>query len=159
MKEENTVSVTCKNGIYTLSGGDVSYVLYVTEEKQLLNLYWGKRLPEGALEPELSDWPGFASFDLPTYHLPWEVPVLGQGWYGEPAVDVVNAQGDHVMDLRFVDARILPGKQPLRGLPATYVEEDSEATTLEMDLKDTLTGLQVTLRYAVYEKTGASVSR
>ena len=155
MKEENTVSVTCKNGIYTLSGGDVSYVLYVTEEKQLLNLYWGKRLPEGALEPELSDWPGFASFDLPTYHLPWEVPALGQGWYGEPAVDVVNAQGDHVMDLRFVDARILPGKQPLRGLPATYVEEDSEATTLEIELADPLTAMQVTLRYAVYEKTGA----
>ncbi len=149
------MSVAYGNGIFTLSGGDVSYVLYVTGEGKLLNLYWGKRLPDGAVQPELSDYPGFASFDLAEYWLPAELPVLGQGWYGTPAVDAVNAQGDHVADLRVRGHRIYPGKKPLPGLPATYTQEEDEAQSLQIDLADPLTGLAVTVQYAVYERIGA----
>ena len=147
--------IAYRNHVFTLSGGDTSYVLHVTGEGRLLNLYWGKRLPDNAVQPELSDYPGFASFDLAEYWLPVELPVLGQGWYGTPAVDVINAQGDHVTDLRYTGHRILPGKKPLRGLPATYTEKDSEASSLEIDLVDPLTGLAVMLQYAVFEESGA----
>ena len=72
-----------------------------------------------------------------------------------PAVDVLNAQGDHVVDLRYMGHRILPGKKPLQGLPATYTESDAEAQSLEIDLADPLTGLAVTLQYTVFENSGA----
>ena len=147
--------VSYDNQVFTLSGGETSYILHVTEEGKLLNLHWGKRVPDGAIRPELSDYPGFASFDLPEYWLPAELPVLGQGWYGTPAVDVLNAKGDHVADLRVTGHRLFPGKKPLPGLPATYTEEESEAQSLEIDLADPLTGLAVTLQYAVYAETGA----
>ena len=107
--------VDYRNQTFNLSGGESSYLLHVTEEGKLLNLHWGKRVPDGAIQPDLSDYPGFASFDLPEYWLPAELPTLGQGWYGTPAVDVLNAQGDHVTDLRVTGHRILPGKKPLPG--------------------------------------------
>ena len=147
--------IVYRNRVFTLSGGDVSYVLHVTGDGKLMNLSWGKRVPDCAVQPELSDYPGFASFDLPVYWLPSELPTLGQGWYGTPAVDVLNAQGDHVVDLRVTEHRIIPGKKRLPGLPAVYTEEDGEACSLEIDLADPLTGLAVTLQYAVFEESGA----
>ena len=147
--------VAYRNQVFTLSGGDTSYVLHVTGNGKLLNLHWGKRVPDHAIQPELSDYPGFASFDLPVYWLPAELPTLGQGWYGTPAVDVLNAQGDHVVDLRYTEHRIFPGKKELPGLPATYTEKDDEAQSLEIDLADPLTGLTVTLQYTVYAESGA----
>ena len=62
--------IVYRNRVFTLSGGDVSYVLHVTEDGKLMNLYWGKRVPDHAVQPELSDYPGFASFDLPAGWLP-----------------------------------------------------------------------------------------
>ena len=147
--------IVYRNRVFTLSGGDVSYVLHVTEDGKLMNLYWGKLVPDHAVEPELSDYPGFASFDLPAGWLPSELPTLGQGWYGTPALDVLNAQGDHVVDLRVTGHRIFPGKKGLPGLPAVCAEEDGEACSLEIDLTDPLTGLAVTLQYAVFEESGA----
>ena len=146
--------IVYRNRVFTLSGGDVSYVLHVTEDGKLMNLYWGKRVPDHAVQPELSDYPGFASFDLPAGWLPSELPTLGQGWYGTPALDVLNAQGDHVVDLRVTGHRIFPGKKGLPGLPAVCAEEDGEACSLEIDLTDPLTGLAVTLQYAVFEESG-----
>ena len=46
---------------------------------------------------------------------------------------------------------IYPGKKPLDSLPATYVESESEANTLEITLVDSLTGLKIVLLYSVFE--------
>ena len=151
------MSIVCRESdrIFTLSGGKVSYVLGVAPDGKLMNLYWGPRVPDGAIGMDLTDYPGFASFDLPEYWHPVEIPTLGSGWYGTPAVDAVNAQGDHVTDLRFRNYKITKGKKPLPGLPATYVESDDEAASLEIDLKDPLTGLEATALYTIYEASGA----
>ena len=121
------ISYREQDRVFTLSGGKISYVLGVAPDGRLMNLYWGARVPDGAISCDLSDYPGFVSFDLPEYWQPAEVPTLGSGWYGTPAVDAVNAQGDHVTDLRFAGYRTAPGKQPLSGLPATYAEREEEA--------------------------------
>lgn len=141
--------------IFSLSGGDVSYILHITPDGRLMNLYWGKRIPDGAIHPTLEDYPGFISFDLPINWQPSELPALGTGWYGTPAIDVENAEGNNVVDLRYASHRIYAGKHPLEGLPATYVESKDEAQSLEIDLKDALTGLSVTLQYSIFEANGA----
>ena len=140
---------------FYLSGGDVSYVLHVDENGSLMNLYWGERIADGSLRPSLGDYPGNASFDLQANHLPWELPTRGSGWYGTPAVSAVNAAGDDVVVLKYAAHEIYAGKRPLAGLPATYVEDDAEADSLEIRLEDPLTGLRVTACYTVFASTGA----
>lgn len=140
---------------FYLSGGGMSYVLHVTDTGELLNLWWGARVPDGAVRPDLSEYPEGASFDKERNHLPWELPTRGSGWYGTPAVSAVNAHGDDVTVLKYVSHTIAPGKPALPGLPSTYVESPEEAGSLEILMKDPLTGLNVTARYTVFEKTGA----
>ena len=153
------MSVTYNGDMKTfcLSGGDVSYVLHVDGNGHLMNLYWGKRVPDGAIAPALENYPSHASFDLQAYHLPWELPTRGRGWYGTPAVGAINAAGDDVVDLTYVSHEIFHGKKKPEGLPATYVEDAAEAETLEITLKDALTGLTVKACYAVYSASGAIV--
>ncbi len=49
--------------------------------------------------------------------------------------------------------RIYAGKPGLPGLPATYTENDSEADTLEITLRDDDKDLELVLRYSVFEDT------
>ena len=51
--------------VYTLSGGKVSYVLGITQDGRLMNLYWGPKVPDGAIPLIMTDYSGFASFDPP----------------------------------------------------------------------------------------------
>ena len=140
---------------FTLSGGDVSYVLHVTPDGMLMNLYWGKRVPNGSVRPGMDYYPGYASFDLPANRQPHELPCPGHGWYGTPAIWVENGDGNDVTDLRYVCYQIVNGKEPLEGLPCTYAESGEEAQSLLIEMQDELTGLCVTVQYAIYEKTGA----
>ena len=139
---------------WTLSGGDVSYVLHQDEEARLLNLYWGPRLPGDALRYDPRDYFSFASFDLPVSVLPLELPVCGSGWYGTPAVGIRDAAGNETADLRVVTTEILSGKPSLPGLPATYTEQDAEAETLVVYLEDCLTGLRAAAFYSVFTDSG-----
>jgi len=140
---------------WTLSGGNVSYVLHRDSQDRLLHLYWGPRLPADALTWDPKDYASFASFDLPVALLPYEVPVCGAGWYGTPAVGIRTARGDEVADLRVVSVSVEAGKPSLPGLPATYAESADEADTLSVLLEDRLTGLQVTAQYSVFASDGA----
>ena len=76
---------------FYLGAGKASYVLHVDEDGRLLNQHWGARVPDGAIQPDLSHYPTLASFDPRTNALPWELPTRGSGWYGEPAVAATNA--------------------------------------------------------------------
>ena len=140
---------------FYLSAGKASYVLHVDENGRLLNLHWGARVPDGAIQPDLSHYPTLASFDPRTNALPWELPTRGSGWYGEPAVAATNARGDDMVQLTCVSHAIYMGKNRLPGLPATFARREGDAETLEIELMDRLTGLRVTAVYGVFERTGA----
>lgn len=140
---------------FYLGAGKASYVLHVDEDGRLLNQHWGARVPDGAIQPDLSHYPTLASFDPRTNALPWELPTRGSGWYGEPAVAATNAKGDDMVQLTYVSHAIYMGKNRLPGLPATFARREGDAETLEIDLMDRLTGLRVTAVYGVFERTGA----
>lgn len=144
-----------KQKSFYLGAGDASYVLHVNEAGRLLNLHWGARVPDGAIQPDLSHYPTLASFDPRTNALPWELPTRGSGWFGEPAVAVTNAHGDDIVQLTYVSHAIYMGKNRLPGLPATFARTEGDAETLEIEMEDRLTGLRVTAVYGVFEKTGA----
>ena len=148
------VDVNPASRTWSLSGGNVTYVLYRDVQDRLLHLYWGPRLPGNALSFSPDDYSSFASFDLPVSVLPLELPVCGSGWYGTPAVGIQNEAGDDVTDLRVTSAEILPGKPALPGLPATYAESAGEAESLAVHLEDAFTGLKVTALYTVFAASG-----
>ncbi len=150
-----SITYHSQNQILHLHGGNVSYVLHVAPDGSLMNLYWGRTIPAEHMDPSLWAYRSAASFDGRINRLPHELPTCGTGWYGTPAVGVTNAHGDDVVCLQYVSHNIYPGKKPLDGLPATYVEDDAEADSIEIILRDPLTGLEVTAVYSVYAETGA----
>ncbi|WP_067925372.1 alpha-galactosidase [Alicyclobacillus shizuokensis] len=134
-----------------------SYVLRVTSEGYLAHVYWGPRLRNPKLPDALrlvprafspNPHPNRPELSLDT--LPQEFPAYGNSDFRAPAFQVQNPDGSTVTDLRYATHRILPGKPGLPGLPATYVESPDEAETLEIDLADNLSGLNVTLSYSVF---------
>ncbi len=141
--------------IFHLSGTQFDYCLYVAEDGTLLNLHWGEHVRGDDLTYLLDSYSDGASFDLRAGRLPYELPTRAGGWYGTPACRAINAQGDDLVVLKYVSHTIAPGKPPLDGLPATYVQASDEATTLIITLRDELTGLTAELRYTVFEQLDA----
>ncbi|MGZ6314955.1 MAG: alpha-galactosidase, partial [Candidatus Limnocylindrales bacterium] len=76
-------------------------------------------------------------------------PTGGSGDFRIPALVVEQADGSTVLDLRYKSHRVVAGKPPTN-LPSTYVEVGGEAETLEIVLADTVSGLEVELRYTLY---------
>ena len=137
---------------FHLRGKRFSYVLCVDGENNLLNLHWGGALPDGDVTYLMEEFHGGASFDSPDSRLPREVPTLGTGYFGIPMLRARTAAGDDVTILKYASHRILPGKLSPEGLPAVYAESEDEASSLEITLKDPLTGLTACLRYTVMEE-------
>ena len=140
-----------KTSIFHLSGRGFSYCLKISPEGQLLNLYWGARLPQTDLSYLLQSFEGGASFDMEEYRMPIESVSRGSGFFGAPLVQAVNGQGDDLTQLRYVSHEIIAGKPALAGLPAVYTESDGEAQTLIIKMRDALTGLTANLQYTVME--------
>ena len=67
-----------------------------------------------------------------------------------PALVAAAADGATSLSLRYRDHRIAAGKPALDGLPSTYVEDPSEAETLEITLVDEPSGLEVDLRFTIF---------
>ena len=134
---------------FHLQGPSYSYLLQV-RDGVLLQLYWGKRLPNDQIDGLIDIQGEGASFDSAHSRLPVAVPAQEKGYFGQRAINVRNPEGDDVLSLRYQGYRILAGKKPLCGLPSSYVEQENEAETLEIDLKDELTGVAVTLSFTVF---------
>ena len=145
--EEGIFSLHTKNSTYQMQADALGY---------LLHLYYGTRT-EGTMESLIPTRDrGFSgnpydagnnreySLDL----LPQEYPSFGTGDYRSPALIVKNADGSYACDLRYESHEIRAGKYGLPGLPAVYADE-AEAETLEVVLKDTVSGVKVSLLYGV----------
>lgn len=147
-----------QRSLFHLQAKDTSYVIHVTKTGYPAHIYWGKKLRGVQLE-RLFELAGRASFtpntemdqwELSLDTLPHEYPAYGNSDFRIPAFQVKLPNGSTVTDLRYESYRIIDGKPELAGLPATYTESDSEAQTLELTLKDELTGLSVILSYTVF---------
>lgn len=134
-----------------LHNGRLSYVARVFEDGSLGHLHFGAPLAAGPSYAHLQRRPfhGFANRLGEPVAL--EYPTGGAGDFRVPALAVEPADGSPVLHLAYREHRLLPGKPGLPGLPATYVEAADEAATAEVVLADGPSGLEVTLRYAIYE--------
>jgi alpha-galactosidase len=133
-----------------LENGRVSYAMRVLENGWLGHLHVGAPLRPGASLRHLgpAQFPGFTN--RVGEPVAFEVPVPGVGDFRVPGLVVESPDGSTVLDLCYVGHRILAGKPELPGLPSTYVEDDGEAETLEVDLRDALTGFRVVVRTTLF---------
>ena len=138
---------------FHLHNGRISYVMRVHDNGTLGHLHVGGPLaPEPSL-PHLEPG-GFAGFSNRVGDpVALEYPTTGSGDNRIPALTVELADGSTVLDLAYVEHRIVagkPGRDAADRLPATYVEADGEADTLQIVLADAPSGLRVELSYTIF---------
>jgi alpha-galactosidase len=135
-----------------------SYIIAIKNDRYLEHVQWGSRINawSGRNASIPVDRPfapnpveGDRNFSLDT--LPQEYSFAGHGDFREPAVEIAMPDGTLVMDAWYAGHRIFAGKPKLEGLPATWVADDAEADTLEIDLTDKLYGIAITLSYTVWK--------
>ena len=151
-----------ENRLFHIKSKKTSYVMRVLETGHLINLYWGRKINSNKIDYVVKKRPcGSFLADLDNIdelHLeviPQEYPSYGNPDLRSPAVQIKLANGTTVTDFRYYSHEIYKGKKELQGLPATYVENEDEAETLEITLKDELVGLKVVLSYTVFENYDA----
>lgn len=135
---------------FHLINGTISYILRIYENGYAGQLYFGKALSPARSYRHLGSRE-FRGFSYGTGDFTrFEYPSTGNGDFRLPAVTVVHSDGSSVIDLVYRAHRIYSGKKPIPGLPATYVESDTESETLEIDLVDELSGVVITLFYTIF---------
>ena len=141
----------------------ISYIFKVLPSGHLGQLYCGKALRDRPDFDHLFETAprsmAACFFDDDTAysleHIRQEYAVCGAGDTRLPALDARMADGSRLLDLQYQSHAVTPGKPPIKGLPATYTEQDDEADTLTVTLADPLAGVTVTLFYTVFAQLPA----
>lgn len=144
---------------FHLIGKNVSYILNVLKNKQLGHLYYGKKLHHRSSfqhlcqfhERETMSYVFENDTEFSLSSLKQEYPSYGTTDYREPSHQILQEDGSRITNFEYKSHKINDGKPVLDGLPATYVEENKEAQTLEITLIDKLIQAELILTYTVYE--------
>lgn len=156
------ISFDSKNKTFKLDTPNTSYVLGVVDFDQLVNLYYGDKIADTEGLGARSFRPRCASFspltseyntdahDFSPDCAPMEYGCNGCGDFRTSALSIRNADGNTVTDMRYEGYRIYAGKPSIDPLPAVYLNSESEADTLEIDMADKVTGMRVTLIYTAF---------
>ncbi len=143
---------------FFLHAGNTTYAMKVLAQGYLTHLYWGPRVAIQDLDFVLqfrdrafSPNPDGLGREFSLDTIPLEYPVHGNTDFRAPALEVFQSEdGSRIVNLRFKDHKIVAGKPSLPGLPATWVEMESEAETLIIGLEDSKLNLRVELSYTAF---------
>lgn len=144
---------------FHLYNQEISYIIKILDNDQPGPLYYGKRLTH---REDFSHLFEYAMRDMSPYafegdstfsleNIKQEYPTFGCGDMRFPAYEIERENGSHVVEFVYKEHKIYNGKPKLEGLPATYVESDDEAQTLELVLEDTSINTRIVLLYTIYE--------
>ena len=147
---------------FNLSTSKTSYVLKVLDSNHVAHVYWGKKIKAKNLDYVLrsKNWGSFLTNtdnidDFMLEMTPQEYPGYGSTDLRTPAVELQFSDGTSATDFRYESHNIYVGKNKLNNLPATYVEDENEAMTLELTLVDSLKNVKLILSYSVFEEFDA----
>ena len=144
---------------FHLYNDEVSYIIRIMENEQLEQLYYGKKihdredftyLHEECMRSQMSicvPEPGILSMQ----YTKQEFPTYGTGDYRSPALTIVQENGSRIVNFTYASHEIYNGKKDILPLPATYVENEDEAQTLEVTLHDAVMDADLILSYTIYE--------
>lgn len=155
------ISFDKERKIFKIDSLDSTYAVGIFEGDFLVQLYYGKKIPDtnlistafrggfasiSPLTASTSD-NGYFSLDIQ----PMAYSCNGSGDFRLSALSIRDSEGRATTDIRYVDHKIYSGKPKLKGLPATYCNSDDEADTLEIIALDKFTGAKVTLCYTAFK--------
>ncbi len=174
------INFDAKTQTFHIQTPNTSYAFRMRGEHILEHLYYGKRLEsiEGMETYDYSPFVSGVSMDcefeekdviggaeafsdanaktapkfVSSGVLLQEYSSLGSCDMRRPAFHATYENGSRITKVTYVSHKIYNSKPKLEGLPATYVENDNEAQTLEILLRDELTGLEFLHRYTAFEK-------
>ncbi len=148
--------------IFHLYNDTISYLMMILRNGHLGQLYFGRRIQdkedfsyllETCERPMTSCvYETDRSFSLE--HIRQEYPVFGTTDFRQPALEILQENGSRISNFTYDSYAITDGKPALSGLPATYTENDAEARTLCITLKDDVTNVQMQLFYTIFAKGG-----
>lgn len=157
------INVSTEDKLFHLTNDKISYIMKVDENGKLLQVYFGKKVRHRDNFDHLIEMhhrptsscaiQGNAIYSLD--HLKQEFPENGIGDFRTPAIMIRQLNGARVTDFKFAGYEIVKGKKKLEGLPASYVENDDEALTLEITLFDDLIKTNVVLSYTIFRNFNA----
>jgi len=151
----NLIEWRAEDRQFHLANGRLSYILTVHESGALGLLHLGAALAAGRSYRHLVPRPFHGFSNRLGDPVALECPTRGSGDYRVPGVVVEQVDGSSALELTYRSHRIVAGKPPIPGLPATYTGADDEAETLEVDLADPQSGLVVTLSYTIFRDIAA----
>lgn len=149
--------------LFHLQSQNSSYIIQLVRG-YAAHVYYGRKLRQDSNLKGMLSFNERASFSpnpipddksISLDTLPQEYPQYGSSDFRSPAYQVKLANGTRVTELAYRTHRILQGKPELKGLPAVYSEQESEAETLELELSDAVSGLTVILSYTVFADSAA----
>ncbi|WP_461206031.1 alpha-galactosidase [Clostridium sp. DL1XJH146] len=144
------------NKIFHLKSKESSYIIKILDSGYLTHLYWGKALRNNNFQhmfiSEFKDYTAWVDLknNLSLDLLPQEYPSYGSSDFRKPAFQIQLQNGTTISDLKYKSHKIYKGKLILEGLPSTYLNNDDEGDTLEIELLDELIDMRVVLIYTVF---------
>ncbi len=143
---------------FHLHNDKISYIFRVMENGQLEQIHFGKKVCDRESFAHLNT--NFARQFAPETlcereflsltHTKQEFACFGSGDYREGAFTLLQKNGSHVSDFKYKSHEIYKGKRDILPLPATYVEAEAEADSLEVLLFDQVSGTELVLKYTIY---------
>lgn len=149
-----------QSGEFHLYNDHISYIIKILKNKQLGNLYYGKKirdrdsfahLLEGGLR-SLAAYVYEDDYHFSLQHTRQEYPSYGTTDFRYPAFEIKQENGSSISNFEYQSHEIFKGKKKLSGLPATYVEDAHEADTLEITLYDALIDSEILLSYTIFNE-------
>ncbi len=153
--EQKVFKLDTKNTTYAFGFVTDFAPVHIYYGKKIRNInYWKELLPIhtrgfSAIESGMED------ITAGTDTLPMEFSTFGHADLRLPALNLQFSDGSNICRFNYRSHKIYKGKPLLSGLPATYVENDDEADTLELELYDELKKVSVTLIYTAYNEIDA----
>lgn len=155
------MSIEFKNNRFHLYNDEMSYVIEISRQNDLLNLHYGANVNPDDLVFQsnvLSSFHCYSDEKDETYSLsflPQEYPSCGASDFRSPAYEILTQNGYHTPELKYVNHEIINGKPKLLGLPSTYVENADEAQTLVITTEDKVHEIRVKLYYTIFKNYNA----
>lgn len=162
---ESNIYINENTKEFHIKGKDFSYIFYVLKNGQLGHLYYGR-----SLNPNINYskkvyheqygntctvFEDDESFTLDLIHQ--EYPSYGTSDYRQPAIEILQENGSHIINFMYDSYNIYKGKQRLNKLPSTYVSNEEEAITLEIILKDYIIDTTLILTYSLFKESDVLV--
>ncbi|NLO86899.1 MAG: alpha-galactosidase [Clostridiales bacterium] len=149
--------------VFQLDTTNSTYLLAIVEDEFLAQAYYGEklaepitytlRLDEAPFTPSQNNRDRVSFYDV----LPMAYPTHGIGDFREDCLNICSKAGHSVVKLAYQSYEITTGKPKLKGLPATFADDD-QAQTLTIKMVDQAIGAEVELAYSVFSDTDAIAS-